>query len=780
MAAGLLTFRLLRWRNHHMSRLSRHLVVVLLIVVAVGCRRDPEQLKKEYLASGDSLVSKKDYPGAIIQYRNAVAQDGRFGESHAKLAAAYELNGDLRNALAEYVRAADLLPDDVNVQLRAGRLLVGAGRFEEAKARATAALQKEPKNVNGLIVLGNSLAGLKDLDSAVIQIGQAIDQDPHLTFGYANLGMLELRKGDQAAAESAFKRATDINPQSIPAHLNLGNFYWASRRPVEAEREMKIALDLDAKSFDVNRTLAAFYLTSGRRVEAETYLKALTSISSDPVWKIALADFFLENRRPKEAADVLQPLTNNKNSAGTSDVSPAAKVRLAMIDFQAGQRPKAYQSLEEVLKAPPLSSEALILKTRFLLADRKYDDAVKSADVLIKASSTDPSGPFLKGLALSAKGSTDEAVTAFRKVLEIAPASLPARMQLANLYVTRGENAAAIELLNPIIKAQPTAGPPRLLLGEALVQSGNLAAAEAQLVPLAKINPSSAEVQMWLGRLYGAKNAVAPARQAFSRALELQPDSLLALNGLIALDLVEKKYDQARATLQSRLSADPNSAALLFMAASSREAMGDIKDAEALFKRVLEIDSNYIDAYSRLAVIYLRQRRLDEAKKGFEEVGSRNPKAVAGAKTMIGMILAMQNRPDEARQQYEQALAVDPNAAVAANNLAWAYAESRTNLDVALKLAQTAKAKVPNSATVSDTIGWIYYQRGLLDSAITAFHEGVRQDPTNAMIHYHLGLAQLKQGNQKAASEALQRALKVNPQFKQAEDAKQVLATIKG
>jgi tetratricopeptide (TPR) repeat protein len=280
--------------------------------------------------------------------------------------------------------------------------------------------------------------------------------------------------------------------------------------------------------------------------------------------------------------------------------------------------------------------------------------------------------------------------------------------------------------------------------------------------------------------LYGAKNAAGPARQAFTRALELQPNSLLALNGLVSLDLVEKKNDHVRATLQSRLSATPNDPALMFLAANSYYAMGDATEAEVLFKKTIENDPNNIDAYGRLALIYMSERRLDESRKQFEEAANRSPKAMAAARTMIGTILKLQNRPDEARKQYEQAIAANPDAAVAANNLAWEYAESGTNLDVALKLAQTAKAKIPDNANVTDTIGWIYYRRGLLDSAVTSFREAIKQDPTNATVHYHLGLAQLKSGDSKAARESLQRALKANPRFRQAEDAKQVLATIKG
>src|SRR5436309_1490545 len=84
---------------------------VALLIAAVGlaaaCTKDPQKLKVRYLASGDNYVAQKKYGEAIVEYRNAVAQDGQYGEARFKLAETYERTGDLRNALREYVRAAD-------------------------------------------------------------------------------------------------------------------------------------------------------------------------------------------------------------------------------------------------------------------------------------------------------------------------------------------------------------------------------------------------------------------------------------------------------------------------------------------------------------------------------------------------------------------------------------------------------------------------------------------------------------------------------------------------
>ncbi len=147
---------------------------------------------------------------------------------------------------------------------------------------------------------------------------------------------------------------------------------------------------------------------------------------------------------------------------------------------------------------------------------------------------------------------------------------------------------------------------------------------------------------------------------------------------------------------------------------------------------------------------------------------------------MIGMILSMQGKAAEARQQYERALAMDPQAVAAANNLAWQYAEAGNNLDLALQLAQTAKAALPDNAQINDTLGVIYHKKGLMGPAIRALRQGAQQDPSNPRIHYHLGLAYYKNGNTSEAIGALQKALKLNPQFREAEDAKRVLATLEG
>jgi Flp pilus assembly protein TadD len=342
-----------------------------------------------------------------------------------------------------------------------------------------------------------------------------------------------------------------------------------------------------------------------------------------------------------------------------------------------------------------------------------------------------------------------------------------------------GDPKAALEVLGGAVKANPRSGPVHVLLGQALLRTGDLDGAERELVAVTRNLPASADAQTWLGLLYEAKHDVARARAAFDRAQKLQPKSPVVLVGLLSADLTEKKYDAARTRLESALAASPKDPALLLLAGNTYIEMGDSPKAEAAFEGVLQVDPANIEAFSKLGVLYHSEGRLEEAKAKYEQLASRNDRPVA-AMTLLGMIFELQKNPTEARAKYQRALALDSHAAVAANNLAWMYAASGENLDVALQLAQTAKAELPDNPQVNDTLGWIYYKKGMASLAVTFLREASRQGPPNADTWYRLGLAYVKNGDQKNARASFEQALKLNPQPDQAENAKKALAALKG
>ena len=102
--------------------------------------------KQRFLEGGDRSFKAGDFREAVIEYRNAVQIDAQSGAARLGLARSHERLGDWERALAEYVRAADLLQDDHELQIVAGHYLLRARRFDEAKARADAVLTKVPEH----------------------------------------------------------------------------------------------------------------------------------------------------------------------------------------------------------------------------------------------------------------------------------------------------------------------------------------------------------------------------------------------------------------------------------------------------------------------------------------------------------------------------------------------------------------------------------------------------------------------------------------------------------
>src|SRR5512142_308265 len=164
---------------------SRRLACLLLASAAVvSCSRSAQY----YLDSGNRYAQKKQYKEAIVEYRNAIQKDPKYGAARLKLAEAYMAADDLGNAAREYIRASDLLPENAGAHEKAAAFLLASGQFEDARVRAGRALKADPKNINAQIILANATAGMKDFDGAIREIQEAISIDPASARSYSSLG----------------------------------------------------------------------------------------------------------------------------------------------------------------------------------------------------------------------------------------------------------------------------------------------------------------------------------------------------------------------------------------------------------------------------------------------------------------------------------------------------------------------------------------------------------------------------------------------------------------
>ena len=752
---------------------SAVLAVAVLYASLTACSLSPGAATQQHFTRAEQYFRDGKYDEAIVEYRGALQQDPKFAEARFKLAEAYVAKTDYRNAYPEYVRAADLKPDDIAMQMRTGNMLLLARKFEEARTRARTVLQKEPSNLEALILLGNAVAGLGDLPSAVEIAERAVAANPEREGTRVNLGALQLARGNEKEAEDAFTTAVRLNPKSTTAHLALGNFYQHVGRQEAAEEALQRALVLAPEDIRTNRALAAFYISAGKPQNAERYLRAIAEQTNDPASWSDLADYYTQQRRDGDAIRILETISSNpKYYAG-------ARRRIAVIAYAAGRRSEAHAILSELVKRNSADGETFTTQARFLLSDGRYDDALSAAKAAAQADTRSASARVVLGRVLVMRGDRAQARRVLSDAITLDPYALDARMALAGLHLSEDEVDSAIEHVRAAVDAHPGSLEARLFLGRALLRRPeDRARARANAESIIRDFPRSAAGYYALGGYYLSAGDKPAAQRQFEQGLSVDPGFVDALAELVALDVAAGRSEAARQRLAGYNAQRPGEPRVLLLQAKLSMTARQFADAESTLRKAAALPNPPAEAYTLLGQLFIAQGRLADATKEFLGLVEKDPRSVR-AHVMLGLLLHAQRDARGAIEHYERAVELDPQtAASAANNLAWLYAEQGGNLDRALELAQVARTHLPSDAEPLDTLGWVYMKKGIMSQAEAFTRQAVDLDPKNALYHYHLGVIYAQKGEDASAREALQRTLTLQPGKEIAQDAERILSTL--
>lgn len=744
---------------------------LLALAMTAGCSHPSAD---DLARKGRSYAEQSRWPDAILEYRLAIQTDPKRGDIRRQLATALMQAHDTANAMREYVRAADLLPNDPIAQLEAGNSLLVSGAFEDAKSRANRVLALNPKSADAQILLGNAEAGLKDFDGAITDYQEALALNPSQDSAYVNIGTIQMARGRRDEAEASFRKAVDVAPKSVAARLSLASFLWSTGRAPHAEAVLKDALVLEPANLTANRALGVFYLASNRPAEAEPYFKTIAEKANTVAATLGLSDYYISTKRYDDARRILNEL------AKKPDGYVSATTRLAAIDGVEGQRAQGLSRLKDVLHKYPKDSSARLVNARLLLLDGRRDEALADATLLI---TNDPNAAaaseayLLIGRIQISLDRHDAAVKAYEEVLKRQVRPIAADLALAALYLDGRTLDKASTYVQQAETIDPRNGIARSLNVRILLARGDRARADTELASLRTDFPNSPTVLNLVGASAIGSRQLDAARAAFAKAWQLAPTDLEALAGLVSLDVAAGRANDAVARIETAQKTIEPTASFLMLAGRTYELANNPGKAEEQLRKAINAEPARLRPYNELGGFYIRQRRLDDAQTEFREIAIRDPKSTP-ANTMLGMLLEAQRRLPEAEKQYQVTLAADPHAAVAANNLAWLYAASNRNLDQAVELARTALQQLPEDPHVNDTLGWAFYRKNMAAQAIPYLESSIQKDQSNPSIFYHLGMAYAQAGQFDKAKKSLERALAFKSDFDGAEEARKTLSQI--
>lgn len=781
-------------------------VLFAAIFVISGCA-NPEKTKVTHVEKGEAYLKDEKFQEASLEFRNAIQIDERFAAAHWGLARAYEGLQRFPEAFDELRKTTELDAENYDARVKLGNYYIAAAKGQpamiaEAERLAKEILQKNPNHVEGHILMGSVFYAQNDRDKALAEMNRAIDLDPKRVESYLSLARFYIVTNNNGKAEETFKRAISVSYNSGLAHTEYGKFLVQLNRPTEAEAEMSKAVEVEPANRTSRFVLASFYLVNKQLDKAEAAYRALAELSKDkPEGRAVLADFYSSINRLDEAINIYQDIV-----AQSPDFTQG-RYRLGEIMLMRGDAQGAMGQIDEILKKDQHDRQALLLRARVRAQTGESNDLLAAVEDLKEVLVQEPNsraGLYFMAQANFNLGNIDQA-RAFAGDLErYYPDYLPAKLMQVQISLASGDAKSAGRLSTELIERINQTAPdrnssPQMLAeikakayisrGTAALQQGITDAARKDFMAARDVAPGDTFPPISLASVALAENKTDEAIGFYENALAIDGTNFNALSGLIRLYAGKGDMNKAHARIDQVLNSYPANASLHYLKAQAYGFEHNSGQAEMELRKTLELDPNYIAAYSALGALFINTNQQDRAIAEYQKILEHRPDN-ATAYTLIGMLDDSRQNYDAAAENYRKALGKDQNAVIAANNLAWLYAvNGKGNLDEAVRLAQGVVQKNPNIPGFVDTLGWVYYKKGLYGAAVEQLQKAVALDERAAKAggstpapnyRFHLGMALKAKGDKEAARRELEQAMRLAERapFAEAAEARNALATL--
>jgi tetratricopeptide (TPR) repeat protein len=227
------------------------------------------------------------------------------------------------------------------------------------------------------------------------------------------------------------------------------------------------------------------------------------------------------------------------------------------------------------------------------------------------------------GLALAERGDVMQAITHFRRAVQIDPAFVEAHTNLGHFLVLQGLRHEAISHLRWALKIDPAYTNAHNTLGNILADKGETDEAIAHFRKALQRKPESAMTHYNLARVLAKRGDLEDALTHYRRALEINPADADARNNLGLL-------------LISR---------------------GNFEEGVNQFREALRRNPNYAKAYFNLGKVFAQQNRLEEAVQHFQQALRIQP-GIAEIHENLARVLTRQGKTEEAVKEYQEALRI--------------------------------------------------------------------------------------------------------------------------
>jgi tetratricopeptide (TPR) repeat protein len=496
---------------------------------------------RAYHLMGNVLEYQGQFAEAAEAQRLAVqhgATEGGYAEAHLALAVSLEAQQRTAEAVEHYDLAVRLLPHGnpsrVDAQLCLADALATNGDLDQAEATYAAVGEvagRATEKAHAAFGLGSVHRKRgQDLMPAVRSLRDAVGLEPESARYWAALGgacealakraasgRVDRKKVDEpglwADASSAYGRAIELKEDSNwEAMVGLARVRRQQGMKGLALEKVQQVLSMQPRHPDALTFSGALAAADGKHGEAiRAFAAALTQEPFHSEALFLMGNSLFDIGRAEEAIAAYRKClgsaggnNSNSSSAGgatdqvdmlaSSDVAHGAAYNLGVVLEQQGDRHGAIANYELASKLALFDTDPLVNLGGVLLAERRFDQAVRT---YAKAAAVDPSDPSVQyslSLALDARGGAGDpeaAKEALDRALRLDPDSTAAQLHAGVMAERSGDYAAAAVSYRAILRSSKPGPRFYLRLGGAMVRD-QLVQRMGALYPRSTHDPNAA------------------------------------------------------------------------------------------------------------------------------------------------------------------------------------------------------------------------------------------------------------------------------------------------
>jgi tetratricopeptide (TPR) repeat protein len=293
--------------------------------------------------------------------------------------------------------------------------------------------------------------------------------------------------------------------------------------------------------------------------------------------------------------------------------------------------------------------------------------------------------------------------------------------------------------------------------------AGDIDEAESACARALNSNPRLHMVYSALGDLYTRTARNAEAESAYDKALEINPQDAQAMSGMAFVYQREQRYDEAEELFLQAIEIQPGSwraidsyGAFLFMT-------GRYDEAAVAWRHVTQLDPRNRQAWTNLGSALTMAGDFESGRLAYEE--SLKIEKSETAHSNLGVTYYYLGEFEKSVQEHRAAVALNPGQVVKWLNLADSLyfagesAEARNAFGKASELAEGRLSVDPGDYDTMFRLAWARQMLGDTANAREYIDRGLEIAPNDPYGLYYSALIEVRDGNDRAAFRALQRAL---------------------